>query len=100
MTSIEQLGMTLRQFAGLTEEEFNLSQPYWEEKSYNKGEYYNEHRSVCKWLGFISAGVFRSYIIDGKTGEEKMYFSIRSSSLLPHSKVLYTRYPATIIHRL
>jgi len=74
MTSIEQLGMAVRQFAGLTEEDFNLSLPYWEEKSYNKGEYYNEHRSVCKWLGFISAGVFRSYIIDGKTGEEKNVF--------------------------
>ena len=51
-----------------------LSEPYWAQRSYRKGDYYNEHRSVCKYLGFVLEGVFRSYIIDDKTAEEKNVF--------------------------
>ena len=74
MTETETLAYALNQFAGLTQADFQLSAPYWQHKTYKKGEFYNQHRSVCKYLGFITTGVFRSYIIDGKTAEEKNIF--------------------------
>lgn len=93
MTSIEQLSIAVLQFAALSEEEFNLSSTYWEECTYTKGEYYNEHRSVCKYLGFITQGVFRSYIIDGKTGEEKNVFLYSSKQFIATFKSFVHQIP-------
>ena len=74
MTEIEILAYALNQFADLTADDFELSTTFWQQKEYKKGEYYNQHKSVCKYLGFITTGVFRSYIIDNKTSEEKNVF--------------------------
>lgn len=70
----EKLAYTLQQFAGMTPEDFQRSASFWQHKTYKKGEFYNQHKSVCKYLGFITNGVFRSYIVDEKTGEEKNIF--------------------------
>jgi CRP-like cAMP-binding protein len=74
MTEIDILKFALNQFADLTVDDFELSANFWQQKVYKKGEYYNQHKSVCKYLGFITSGVFRSYIIDEKTSEEKNVF--------------------------
>jgi CRP-like cAMP-binding protein len=74
MTEIDILKFALNQFAGLTVDDFEISTTFWQQKVYKKGEYYNQHKSVCKYLGFITSGVFRSYIIDEKTSEEKNVF--------------------------
>jgi CRP-like cAMP-binding protein len=74
MTEIDILKFALNQFADLTADDFELSTTFWQQKEYKKGEYYNQHKSVCKYLGFITTGVFRSYIIDNKTSEEKNVF--------------------------
>jgi CRP-like cAMP-binding protein len=74
MTEIDILKFALNQFADLTADDFELSTTFWQRKEYKKGEYYNQHKSVCKYLGFITTGVFRSYIIDHKTNEEKNVF--------------------------
>jgi CRP-like cAMP-binding protein len=74
MTEIEILEYALSQFAGLTKEDFKLSLTYWRQKEYKKGDYYNRHKTVCKYLGFILEGVFRSFIIDEKNSEEKNVF--------------------------
>lgn len=74
MTDIETLRFALKSFAGLSDEEFDMSLSYWQIKTYEKGDYYNHYRNVCKYMGFITAGFFRSYIIDGKTGEERNIF--------------------------
>lgn len=68
------LALALQQFAGLNEDDFKLSQSYWQQKEYKKGDYYNRHRTVCQYLGFIIDGAFRSYIVEEKTGEEKNIF--------------------------
>ncbi len=61
--------------ANIDEDNFTLSVPMWQEKEYKKGEFYNEYRNVCKYLGVIKKGVFRTYYVDDKTGEEKnIYF--------------------------
>ncbi len=74
MTEIDILKFALHQFANLSADDFELSTIFWHQKEYKKGEYYNQHKSVCKYLGFITDGVFRSYVIDNKTSEEKNVF--------------------------
>ncbi|MFT5820509.1 MAG: CRP-like cAMP-binding protein [Crocinitomix sp.] len=74
MNDIDKLKHVLNLFSGLTEDDFMLSENFWHEKSYGKGEFYNNYHSVCKHLGFIVEGTFRSYVIDQKTGEEKNIF--------------------------
>lgn len=74
MNLTEKLGLALQQFAGMSRQDFELSLPYWKIMDYKKGDFYNQQKSVCKYLGFVVEGVFRSYIIDAKTGEEKNIF--------------------------
>lgn len=74
MTQLETLAFALNEFADLTEEDFNLSASFWHTKKYEKGDYFNQHKSICRYLGFIDTGVFRSYIIDNETAEEKNVF--------------------------
>ena len=74
MTETEILISALNQFADLTQDEFNDSKSFWHIKKYKKGDYFNKHKNICKYLGFINTGVFRSYVIDIKTAEEKNVF--------------------------
>lgn len=70
----QRLSMIFHHFAGLTPEEFEMSLPYWQYRTYNKGEYYNRFQSVCTHFGFIVNGFFRSYVLDQKTEQEKNVF--------------------------
>ena len=74
MTEIELLAFALNKFADLTPEEFKMSINFWHTKVYKKGDYFNQQKTICRYLGFISEGVFRSYIIDNKIDEEKNIF--------------------------
>jgi len=74
MSSILTLQHALHTIAGLDEDDFMLSQDDWHYREFGKGEFYNEYRNVCKYLGFIIDGVFRTYYIDDRTGEEKNVF--------------------------
>jgi len=74
MTEIEKVSFALNHFAELSPEDFNLSISFWHKKEYKKGDFFNQHKIVCKYLGFIIDGAFRSYIIDSKTFEEKNIF--------------------------
>ncbi len=74
MKDFEILQYALNSFANLNDEDFKLSLPYWHCKEYKRGEYFNEHKEVCIYMGFVISGIFRSYIIDKKTGEEKNIF--------------------------
>jgi CRP-like cAMP-binding protein len=74
MTELETLAIALNQFADLTADDFNLSTSFWHKKQYKKGEYFNHHKNICQYLGFINTGAFRSYVVDTKTDEEKNVF--------------------------
>jgi CRP-like cAMP-binding protein len=74
MTKIEILALALYQFADLTADDFSMSTSYWHTKEYKKGDFFNQQKTICKHLGFITEGVFRSYIIDKKNAEEKNIF--------------------------
>ena len=74
MNELDVLAYALHQFAGLTADDFKLSASFWHYRQYKKGDYYNQQNMVCKHLGFINDGIFRSYVIDEKTNEEKNIF--------------------------
>ena len=74
MNEMQKLGYALNQFAGLTEADFAMSMPFWHFKEFKKGDAYNDFKSVCKYLGFVTEGAFRSYIIAEKSGQEKNVF--------------------------
>lgn len=71
---LETLAFALNQFAGLTTDDFQKSIAFWKAREYQKGDYFNQHKNICRYLGFIYTGTFRSYVIDSKTAEEKNVF--------------------------
>lgn len=79
---IDFLKISLNKLAGIEAETFKLSQGYWQVKEYKKGEFYNDYRQVCKHLGFVIEGVFRTYQLDGKTGEEKNVFFYTNNQIV------------------
>jgi CRP-like cAMP-binding protein len=71
MDPLQKLRKIVGDTSGMSEENFNLSLDYWQQKTYKKGEFYNEYKDVCKHLGFVLAGVFRIYKFNDQTGAEK-----------------------------
>lgn len=92
MTEIEKLAYALQQFAGLTADDFDMSASFWEFKDYQKGEFFNHHKNVCKYLGFISSGVFRSYIIEDN-GDEKNVFIYSTNGFVVSFKSFINQIP-------
>ncbi len=74
MDPIDIVQQSLKVLTGMTEEEFDLSRDFWKPRSFSRGDYYNQYRHVCKQLGFILDGVFRTYYIDDSTNQEKNVF--------------------------
>jgi len=74
MSQLLPLSQAFEAFSGMKPNDFGLSTGMWYEKHYEKGDFYNEQRQVCKYLGFIFRGVFRSFVIDEKSGDEKNVF--------------------------
>lgn len=95
MTEIDLLGHTLKTFAGMDEDEFALSLPFWQKKHYKKGEFYNEYKNVCKHLGFVLNGVFRTYFINDETAEEKNVFFFSQNQIVVSYKSFVTQTPCS-----
>jgi CRP-like cAMP-binding protein len=93
MTDLEKLAHTLKLFADITDDDFKESLPFWKIKSYKKGEYYNEHKAICQYMGFITQGAFRSYVIDPKTGEEKNIFLYSTNGFVVTFKSFINQIP-------
>lgn len=93
MTDIEKLAQVVTGFANMPPEDFALSETCWQYRTYKKGEYYNHYRSVCKYMGFIVEGVFRSFIVDEKTGEEKNVFLYSANGFVVTFKSFINQMP-------
>lgn len=87
------LELTLRGFAGLDETDFALSRPYWQVRRYQKGEFFNAHLQVCQWLGFVLDGVFRSFVIEPESGEEKNIFLFSENKFVVSFKSFINQSP-------
>lgn len=93
MQGLDTLRQGIKQFAGMDDQAFNLSLPYWQEKHYKKGEFYNEYRNVCKHLGFILDGVFRTYYVNTENGEEKNLLFSTSNQIIVSYKSFVNQQP-------
>ena len=93
MSEIELVGQALQSFAGIDQQEFERSLPFWEKKQYKKGEFYNEYKSVCKHLGFVIDGVFRTYHVHEETGEEKNLLFYTSNQIVVSYKSFLEQRP-------
>jgi CRP-like cAMP-binding protein len=77
----------------MQQSEFELSADLWHKRTYPKGEYYNQYRSVCQYLGFVLSGVFRSYAVDERTGEEKNVFLYAANGFVVPFKSFINQIP-------
>lgn len=93
MANLEILQKAFKDFSGMSEEAFNISSEFWHEKSFEKGELFNGYKSVCKELGFVIKGTFRSYIIDPKSGDEKNVFFFSKSGFVTAYKSFVRQIP-------
>lgn len=93
MTDKEILQAALAQATGMDEESFQLSVPYWQYKVYDKGGFYNEQRNICRYLGFILEGVFRTFYTDDKTGDDKNLFFFSQHQVITSYKSFVTQTP-------
>jgi CRP-like cAMP-binding protein len=93
MTDLSPLQAALSHFTGLSKEDFDLSAPHWHFAEYKKGETYNVQKNVCKYMGFIAEGAFRSYIINPETGEEKNVFLYSSKGFVVTFKSFIQQIP-------
>ena len=93
MTEMEILAIALNQFADLTAEDFEISATFWHQKEYKKGDYYNQQKTICNYLGFITNGVFRAFIIDEKTCEEKNIFLYSKNQFVVSFKSFINQIP-------
>ena len=74
MENLLRLAGALHHVAGIDAKNFKLSAGLWQERSFVKGEFFNQQGHVCQYLGFVLNGVFRSYLFDPHNGEEKNVF--------------------------
>lgn len=93
MSTIIALQQALQSVSGMSKEAFELSAPHWQEKVYGKGEFYNEYKNVCKHLGFVVDGIFRSYYIDPESAEEKNVFFFSPGQVIVAYKSFVTQTP-------
>ncbi|MEC5142427.1 Crp/Fnr family transcriptional regulator [Chitinophaga sp. 212800010-3] len=93
MTDFEKLSFAVRQFADLTEEDLSLSKNMWQPQAYNKNDFYNKQKTVCRYLGFIIEGVFRAYVIDEKTCTEKNVFLFSANQFVVTFKSFINQVP-------
>ncbi|MFA5832779.1 MAG: Crp/Fnr family transcriptional regulator [Bacteroidota bacterium] len=77
----------------IDEKNFSLSSSMWQYKSFKKGEFYNNYQSVCKYVGFVLDGLFRTYYIDISSGDEKNIFFFTKHTLVVAFKSFVTQSP-------
>lgn len=93
MEHLDLLFGALSHVTSLPREEFDLSASAWQITTYKKGDVFNQQKNVCKYLGFVLDGTFRSYIIDAKTGEEKNVFFYSSKGFVVTFKSFINQIP-------
>jgi CRP-like cAMP-binding protein len=93
MSNLSILQQAFADFSGMTEHAFELSVDLWKEKSFKKGELFNDYKNVCKELSFIFDGTFRSYIIDSDSGEEQNLFFYSQHGMMTAFKSFVQQIP-------
>ncbi|BAV04904.1 cAMP-binding domain of CRP or a regulatory subunit of cAMP-dependent protein kinases [Filimonas lacunae] len=82
LSPMQQLEIYIQGMSGMSPEAFELSVPYWQLKTYKKGEFYNEYKNVCRHLGFVLSGIFRIYKYEELKQTEKNMLFFTSGQLM------------------
>lgn len=90
---IETLFKYIENEINLSREDLNLSLPYWKKYDFKKGEYFNEYGTICKYLGFVISGVFRTYYIDENSTKENNIFLYSENEFVTAFRSLVTKVP-------
>lgn len=108
MEDLVRLQKTLNDISGMNKEDFELSLPYWQVKTYHKGEFYNEYKNVCKYLGFVLNGVFRIYKYHEKSATERNMIFFTDNQFMSSYKSFFSQLscdyyteamtPAAVLH--
>jgi signal-transduction protein with cAMP-binding, CBS, and nucleotidyltransferase domain len=91
MDPIDRLRKIVCGISGMSHENFDLSINYWQPKTYKKGEFYNEYKSVCRYLGFVLTGVFRIYKFLDQSGAEKNMQFFTNDQFMTSFKSFFSR---------
>jgi CRP-like cAMP-binding protein len=93
MKDRNQLLEHLKDFSGMSEEDFMQSTSFWYNKSIRKGEFFNMQNFVCSDLGFITSGLFRIYYFDQQSMEEKNMFFFSKGQFIVSFRSFIRQYP-------
>ena len=93
MKDRKQLLEHLKDFSGMSEEDFMQSTSFWYNKSIRKGEFFNMQNFVCSDLGFITSGLFRIYYFDEQSMEEKNMFFFSKGQFIVSFRSFIRQYP-------
>lgn len=93
MKDRKQLLEHLKEFSGMSEEDFMESTSFWYNKSIKKGEFFNMQNFVCSDLGFITNGLFRIYYFDEQSMEEKNMFFFSKGQFIVSFRSFIRQYP-------
>lgn len=88
VNELDLLAQVMQAFVGMEPEHFALSRKHWQFKQFKKGEFYNEYKNVCKHLGFILDGVFRTYYISDKGEEKNVFFFTQNQVVVSYKSFL------------
>ncbi|PSL28126.1 Crp/Fnr family transcriptional regulator [Chitinophaga ginsengisoli] len=91
LIDFDRLQQHLAVISGMSKEAFALSEPYWRLQFYRKGEFYNEYKNICKYLGFVVSGIFRIYRYEERTQTEKNMLFFSSGQLMTSYKSFLTQ---------
>ena len=79
--------------SGMSTDEFALSKPFWQPRNYGKGDFFNEYRNVCRYLGLITKGVFRVYKYDEISRSERNMMFFSQGQLMTSYKSFFDQIP-------
>ncbi|RZJ70562.1 Crp/Fnr family transcriptional regulator [Flavobacterium sp.] len=89
----DSLRQVVHQFSGLTDDEIEVSLPFWQKRKIAKGDFFNRQNIVCKDLGIVVSGLFRIFYYDGDSDQEKNIFFFSEKQFIVSFRSFVFQYP-------
>lgn len=90
---IEKLFLHIEKTMEISRADLELSREYWKLYTFKKGEYFNEYGNICKYLGFVISGVFRTYYIDNNLPKDNNLLLYTNNDFVTAFRSLITQTP-------
>lgn len=93
MKEVDALFSHIERLLNIPREDLEVSRSFWKIQTFNKKDYFNEYGNVCKYLGFVIDGVFRTYYIDEYSLKENTIFLYSNNDFITAFRSLITQNP-------